>query len=108
MAFSFSAHLRVELHREPGPRAVDDALVRPIVGIHHQRHPALGQAPLVHGIAMVLRGDVAALRAQVHHGLVHAPVAELHLVGAGARRQRQDPGLLDTDLKGPQEVRGPS
>ena len=39
---------------------------------------------------MVLRRDVAAQRAQVDARLVHAAVAELHLVRLRARRVAQD------------------
>ena len=46
---------------------------------------------------MVLRGDVALGRAQVHDRLVHAAVAELHLVGLGAGRESQDLGDLYTE-----------
>ena len=82
--------LGVELDGEPGPRAVDDAFVGAIVGIHHQGHPACWQGLGVHREAVVLRGDVAALRAEVHNRLVHATVAELHLEGACPCRQGQD------------------
>mmetsp|Transcript_26885 Transcript_26885/g.61268 ORF Transcript_26885/g.61268 Transcript_26885/m.61268 type:complete len:242 (+) Transcript_26885:3467-4192(+) len=85
-----SARLRVELDREPRPHAVNDALVAPIVGIHHEGHPLVGQRVGVHGEAVILRRDVAASCAQVDARLVHAAVAEFHLVGLRAGRQGED------------------
>ena len=82
--------LGVELDGEPGPRAVDDAFVGAVVCIHHQRHPAAGKGLGVHGEAVILSRDVAALRAEVHDGLVHPTVPELHLEGLRPSRQGQD------------------
>ena len=42
------------------------------------KHRSLWKRLGVHSVAVVLCRDVAALRAKVHHRLVHAPVAELH------------------------------
>mmetsp|Transcript_53709 Transcript_53709/g.150013 ORF Transcript_53709/g.150013 Transcript_53709/m.150013 type:complete len:345 (-) Transcript_53709:314-1348(-) len=84
------ARLRVELYRKPWAKGVDDALVRAVVCVDHQRHPAVCQRRVVDGKAVVLRSDVAARGAHVHAGLVHAAVAELHLVGLGPRREPED------------------
>mmetsp|Transcript_39186 Transcript_39186/g.118419 ORF Transcript_39186/g.118419 Transcript_39186/m.118419 type:complete len:430 (-) Transcript_39186:480-1769(-) len=85
-----AAGLRVELHGEPRAHPVDDALVAPVVGVHHQRHPVRRQGARVDGEPVVLRRDVAALRAQVHARLIHAAVAKLHLVRLAARREGQE------------------
>mmetsp|Transcript_103902 Transcript_103902/g.294059 ORF Transcript_103902/g.294059 Transcript_103902/m.294059 type:complete len:443 (+) Transcript_103902:4314-5642(+) len=84
------ARLRVELYRKPWAKGVDDALVRAVVCVDHQRHPAVCQRRVVDGKAVVLRSDVAARGAHVHAGLVHAAVPELHLVRRGPRRQPKD------------------
>ena len=54
----------------PGLLLVADALVGPVVGVHEERVPAAGQLGVVHREAVVLGGDVAPPRAQVHARLV--------------------------------------
>ncbi|GIX61719.1 uncharacterized protein BcabD6B2_11540 [Babesia caballi] len=81
-----AAGLGVELEAEPGVDHVDYALDAAVVGVDEQGGPVGGQALLVDGEAVVLRGHVALGRAQVHARLVEAAVAVAHLVGARARR----------------------
>mmetsp|Transcript_2843 Transcript_2843/g.11166 ORF Transcript_2843/g.11166 Transcript_2843/m.11166 type:complete len:585 (-) Transcript_2843:4-1758(-) len=83
------AGLRVELHGQPWPGFVRDALVGAVIGVREKRCPAGGQGGFVHREAVVLRRDVAASRSQVDAGLVDATVAELHLVGGRTRSQGQ-------------------
>ena len=49
---------------------VCNALVGAIVGIHKQRVPSLRKLGVVHGKAMILRGDVTSARAQIDAGLI--------------------------------------
>mmetsp|Transcript_16240 Transcript_16240/g.51019 ORF Transcript_16240/g.51019 Transcript_16240/m.51019 type:complete len:257 (-) Transcript_16240:634-1404(-) len=85
-----AASLGVELHGEPRPHAMDDALVGPVVCVDHQRHPVTRQRVAVHCETVVLGRDVAACRAKVNARLVHAAVAKLHLVSLRACSKRQD------------------
>ena len=85
----------MKLHREPRLGGVNDAFIGSIVGIDlgykscglnrtfhlykpiaidHERNPVLWQRSLVHGKAMVLGGDVAALGSEIDHRLVHATI----------------------------------
>ncbi len=62
----------------------------PSLALRNQARPAARQAGRVHGEAVVLAGDVAALGALFEAGLVLAAVAELELVGRPAGGQGQD------------------
>ena len=44
------------------------------IAVVHERNPVLWQRSLVHGKAMVLGGDVAALGSEIDHRLVHATI----------------------------------
>ena len=52
-------------------------------------NPAQLHRVAVHGIAVVLAGDIGADALHIPDGLVHTPVAVLQLVGAAARGQRR-------------------
>mmetsp|Transcript_51611 Transcript_51611/g.137773 ORF Transcript_51611/g.137773 Transcript_51611/m.137773 type:complete len:257 (-) Transcript_51611:454-1224(-) len=77
---------------------VNDALVAPVVCIHHQGHPPWREGLAVHGEAMVLRGDVATCGTHVDARLVHASIPKLHFVRRRSRCKGQDL-VAETDPK---------
>src|SRR5689334_13879463 len=79
----------MELDREKRARRVAHAFVRAVVRVGEPGVPAGGQGRRVDRVAVVLRGDVAAARAFFQAGLVVAAMAELELVGARARGERE-------------------
>ena len=84
------AGFRVALEAEGRPVGTRQAL-QGAVEQRHMRGPQVGrQRRFVHREAVVLAGDGHAAGVQVLHRVVGAVVAELHLEGLGARRQRQD------------------
>ena len=79
----------MELRGEEGSTGVGDTLVTVIIGVEEEGLPVGRQRVAVHGVPVVLRGDVAFGGAQVDAGLVHAAVAVFHLVRLGTARQSQ-------------------
>ena len=76
----------MELDREGPQVRIVDALAGAVVGVDEAYLPHL-HAVAVHGVAVVLAGDVGADAVQVPDGLVDAPVPVFQLVGAAPRRQ---------------------
>ena len=70
----------MELCGEPRVPLVPDALVGAIVHIDEERFPVCRQRAVVHRIAVVLRGDEAALRTHHPYRLVMAAVTVLQLI----------------------------
>ena len=81
--------LGVILHREGVQGRGRHALHRAVVEVHVGDLGAGDGAALPHGEAVVLRGDLDALRAQVLDRVVGAAVPELELEGTHAERLRQ-------------------
>lgn len=79
----------MELNAEDRQALVPDALVRAVVGVAEPGRPAGGEAGRVDGEAVVLAGDIAALRALLEAGLVLAAMAELELVSPASGGQGQ-------------------
>ena len=75
-----AACFRMELCREPRIRFVSNALVRSVVHIDEQRFPIAWKRVVVNGIAVVLAGDEAAVRAHHTHWLVVAAVSVFQFV----------------------------
>ena len=84
-----STRLRVELDRKKGLRLVDNAFVRVVVRVHEELLPPGGERGGVDCVAVVLRRDVAPVRARVDARLVRAAIAVLHLVGVAPSGERQ-------------------
>ena len=77
----------MELRGEEGLRNVPDALVGSVVQVDKERFPVRRQRRRIHGISVVLGGNVAAVRAHAAHGLVVAAMAVRQLERLRARRQ---------------------
>lgn len=73
----------MKLHAHKGADAMPDPLVGAIVGVDKPRLPARRQGGVVHGIAVVLRGNVTALCPDFQTWLILAPVPEFELIGVG-------------------------
>lgn len=80
----------VELGGEEGLGFVLDALAGAVVEVLEEHGPLGGQRVGIDGEAVVLAGDVAALRTAEAHGLVVAAVAVLQLEGVAARGQAHE------------------
>src|SRR5262249_33222940 len=81
---------RMKLHAHKGAYAVSDTLVSAIIGVDKPRFPVRRQGGVVHRIAVVLRGDVAAPRPYFQTGLILAPVPEFDLIGVTTGCQGQE------------------
>ena len=78
--------LDAEDRLEPGP----DAFVGAVVEVHEPGLPVARKGTLVHRVAVVLAGDVAAARADLLHRLVHAAMTVRELVRVAARGEAED------------------
>src|SRR2546426_3503378 len=86
------SRLRMELDTVEWPILVTNAFIRPIVSVHKPLVPVRGQCRWVHGVAVILRGDVAAFLSCCDTGLVLPSMSEFQLERVPAGCQRQDLG----------------
>src|SRR5262249_49157883 len=89
---------RMKLHAHEGADAVPDPLVSAIIGVEKPRLPVRRQGGVVHRIAVVLGGDVAAPCADFQTGLILATVSEFELIGVSPGCQGQQL-MAQTDAK---------
>lgn len=79
------SRLGVELDGEHGALGRVDSLIGAVVGIDEELPPSRLQSRDVHGVSVVLRGDVAATRDERGTGNVGSTVSVLELEGRGSR-----------------------
>lgn len=100
--------LRVELRAEDGAGLVDHALVGAVVEVDEVLLPLAGHRGGVHGVTVVLRGDVALAGGEVKGRDVVGAVAVLHLDGAGTGSKGEElvthANTHDGDLAGLNEL----
>ena len=87
MTMGPGACLRVELYGEGPEAGIVHALAGAVVGVG-EGNLSGGEAGGVHGIAVVLAGDVGADAVQIPHRLVDAPVAVFQFEGGASGGQR--------------------
>ena len=78
----------MKLHRKRPKPGVVDTLAGSVVGVG-EADPPHPDGVRVHGVAVVLAGDIGPGTTPIPHGLVHAPVAIFQLEGLPSRRQRR-------------------